>query len=171
MTLDDEVRTHNVVLCFYADDFLDVEPKLEHVVTTSAVTLCALSSELDAFARMNARVLAISRDSLRHHAKLEELLQLRLPLLCDDDGDVGRRYGILPEHSAESLEHTYDVSIAVFIIDGHGIVRRRFTPDFVVSPGRALPPVVAEKFESGLRMWMGSPELLEVATLLDALKS
>lgn len=109
-----------VVLVFYP---LDWEP-------VSHDQLVLYQKFADEFARLGARLLGISVDSVYCHAALAREAQLRFPLVADFQprGQVARVYGVYREGQGMSAR-------ALFVLDRQGRIRfSRAYPDFL-NPG------------------------------------
>jgi peroxiredoxin len=156
---------NNVWLFFYARNFVG-KYTFEGVRRTAAVSSSALSADAEQFAQAQSVVLGISRDSLDTHARLADLLNLDIPLLSDRSGDVGERYGLLPENRWASFSDAYDFSGCVVLIDKVGKVRHWQETNFVMSPNHPTPDALQNKFQSNLRLWSGRPAVLTTTDLL-----
>jgi peroxiredoxin len=109
-----------VVLVFYP---LDWEP-------VSHDQLVLYQKFADEIARLDARLLGISADSVYCHAAFAREAQLRFPLLADFQprGQVARVYGVYREGQGMSAR-------ALFVLDREGRIRfSRAYPDFL-NPG------------------------------------
>jgi peroxiredoxin Q/BCP len=62
--------------------------------TTQAIDFSAAEAE---FAALGAKVLGISKDSLKKHANFRAKHELTVTLLSDEDSDVCERYGVWKE--------------------------------------------------------------------------
>ena len=94
-----------VVLAFYPGDNTPVCTK----------QLCAYTSDLDAFAELDAQVLGISAQDVDSHEGFAAKQSLGMPLLADIDKAAAKAYGVL------GIAGQY--RRAVFVVDGGGIVR------------------------------------------------
>jgi thioredoxin-dependent peroxiredoxin len=163
--LADHLGKSNLLLFFYARDFVG-KHDFDGVSRTAAVSLSAISADAARFADAQTVILAISRGSLDSHAKLAALLDLKIPLLSDQSGDVGEQYGLLPENRWAGSSHDYDFSCCVVLVDKSGIVRHCLKTDLVMSPNHPTPNALRNKFQSGLRLRFGSPDALSTTELL-----
>jgi peroxiredoxin Q/BCP len=168
--LTDYLGKHNVLLFFYWRDFTSTRD-FNGICSKSAMSLCALSANVSEFRRTNTEILAISRDSLASHEKLADLLKLHIPLLSDESGDVGQRYGLLPENRWAGSSHWYDIYNCTVIVDTKGNVRHRQTTNVIVSPGHPMPAVLQNKFAADLRLWLGQPTAIKTTDLISIASS
>jgi peroxiredoxin Q/BCP len=165
VSLADLLGTHNALLFFYYRDFAR-DATFDDIMVGDAVSLSALSAEADAFSAAGTRVAAICRAPIDHHAALSTMLELRIPLLSDESGDVGQAYGLLPENRWAGASHTYDVDGSVFLVDSAGVVRFKAAPDVILSPDHPIPAILQAKYEEHGRLSFGAPEVLETTELL-----
>jgi peroxiredoxin Q/BCP len=165
--LDSTLQGRTVLLCFYSYDFVDDD---NGTLATPTIGLHALSADLERFDEANTSILGISRDTLERHEKLATLLDIRFPLLSDESGDVGEKYGLLPRNRWAGSTYTYDVECRVFIVNGAGTVWYREEPEVIVSPDHPTPPDVKKSFE--LRHGSSFRELVPLRTteLLDRIR-
>jgi peroxiredoxin Q/BCP len=87
-----------------------------------------LQSRHDDFKKGGNEIVAISSSSPEDHEKLAKKIGAAFPILSDPGGEAFRRYGILHEHALPG----FDLPVArpaVFLIDGKGIIRKRFLTD------------------------------------------
>jgi peroxiredoxin len=115
--------------------------------------------------------LGISRDPLANHARLAEMLGVRIPLLSDVDGNVGGLYALTPENAWAGPNYSYEVSPCVFVIDRKGVVRHRHTPDVLVSPDHPVPAVVQKALDDRSARKGGQTSFMYTSTLLRALQA
>jgi peroxiredoxin (alkyl hydroperoxide reductase subunit C) len=128
-----------VVLAFYPADWSPV-----------CGDQMALYNEIrDEFARFDAAMLGVSVDGIWCHKAFAEARKLHFPLLADFEpkGDVARRYGVYREADGTSER-------ALFVIDGHGIIRWSYVSPIGVNPGadgilRALEGLDREHAHAG----------------------
>jgi peroxiredoxin len=109
-----------VVLVFYP---MDWEP-------LSRDQLVLYQKFADEFARLGARLLGISVDSVYCHAAFAREAQLRFPLLADFQprGEVARRYGVYRDEQGMSAR-------TLFVLDRQCVIRFSHAyPDFL-NPG------------------------------------
>ncbi|MEO0388632.1 MAG: peroxiredoxin, partial [Pseudomonadota bacterium] len=59
----------------------------------------AFTTLLDDFAALGAKVIGVSKDSVKKHEKFVAKHGLGMPLLSDEDGDMCERYGVWKEKS------------------------------------------------------------------------
>lgn len=93
-----------VVLAFYPGDNTPVCTK----------QLCAYTSDLDAFAELDAQVIGISPQSVDSHEGFAAKQSLGMPLLADEAKDAAKAYGVL------GIAGQY--RRAVFVVDGSGAI-------------------------------------------------
>ena len=110
-TLDKEVsledyRGKNVVLTFYP---LDFSP-------TCSMQLPEYSGRKDDFAKLDAEVIGVNRDSVYTHKAWSQEFNIEIPLLADMTGEAAKAYDVyMPERGVSKR--------AVFIIDKEGVLR------------------------------------------------
>jgi peroxiredoxin len=128
------LRGQPVVLVFYP---MDWEP-------VSRDQLVLYQRFADEFARLGARLLGISVDSIYCHAAFAREAQLRFPLLADFQprGEVARRYGVYRDGQGVSAR-------ALVVLDRQGWIRfSQAYPDFfnpgVDDPLTTLEALVAQ---------------------------
>jgi thioredoxin-dependent peroxiredoxin len=83
---------------------------------------CAFRDALPDFSKVKAAILGISRDPVASHAKFKTKFHLPFPLASDEDGEVGRAYGVWAEKSMFGRKYM-GIERSTFLIDGKGIVR------------------------------------------------
>ena len=103
-----DLRGRWVVLVFYPLDFTFVCP----------TELRAFAADHEAFARLNAEIVAVSTDSVYcHKAWFErDLPAVRYPVASDMTRRIARDYGVLDEENGFALRGT-------FVIDPEGVVQ------------------------------------------------
>jgi peroxiredoxin 2/4 len=102
-----EHRGRWAVVFFYPQDFSFVCP----------TEVKEFSARWDEFGKLDAAVMGISTDSVETHAKwVENLGNIRYPLLSDADHLVSKRYQTFLPDSGVSLRGT-------FIVDPNGVLR------------------------------------------------
>jgi glutaredoxin-dependent peroxiredoxin len=110
ISLSDQ-RGHNVLLLFYPVAFTG----------TCTKELCAVRDTISGYNDVDAKVLAISVDTVYSLAKYKEEQNLNFPLLSDFNKEVSTAYGSLYE------KFNYDMrgvsKRSAFVIDRSGIVR------------------------------------------------
>ncbi len=96
----------NVIIAFYPKD------------NTPGCTaeMCAFSADISKFESNDTAVFGASCDSMESHQKFTEKHNLRVPLICDKSGEIGRLYGALREGRSNAERK-------LFIIDKKGILR------------------------------------------------
>ena len=105
----------NVVLVFYP---LDFSP-------TCSMQLPEYSAQKEQFARRDAELIGVNRDSVYAHKAWAKEFGIDVPLLADMTGEAARAYDVyLPEAGISKR--------AVFIIDKKGVLRHSHIED---SPG------------------------------------
>jgi peroxiredoxin Q/BCP len=164
--LNDCLGKKKILLFFYAGDFIGGRTDSESINAGAAASLWALSSARDKFEDADARVAAISRDSPARHARLAELLTLKIPLLSDADGDVGEQYGLLPENRWAGSSGSYDFAGCVVVLDANGRVRFRQTADRIGPPADTLPAFLRSKLEADEGLRFDEPSVLGTDVLL-----
>jgi peroxiredoxin Q/BCP len=170
VSLGDYLGESNLLLFFYSYDFTRAQT-LDGVRDKSAISLLSLAAQSAALHKSNTHALAISRDSLASHAKLAELLRLRLTLLTDESGDVGEQYGLLPENRWAGANHCYDYDCCAVIIDRNGIIRHWQTADLILSPDISLPAGLNEKFPRGLARYFEHAAAIDAGALVKIAES
>jgi peroxiredoxin Q/BCP len=107
-----DYKGNTVVLYFYPKD------------ATSGCTAeaCAFRDALPDFSKVQAQVIAISRDSVESHDKFKEKYSLPFPLASDEDGKVCEAYGTWVEKSMYGRKYM-GIERSTFLIDGKGVVR------------------------------------------------
>lgn len=80
-----DYQGHWLVLYFY--------PKDETSICTKEA--CHFRDDLHRLEQLGAKLLGVSVDSIKSHAKFAQNHQLSFPLLADNKGDVAKSYGVL----------------------------------------------------------------------------
>ncbi|HSU27889.1 MAG TPA: redoxin domain-containing protein [Chitinophagaceae bacterium] len=106
-----ELKGHPVVLLFFPLAFTG----------TCTKELCAVRDTISWYNKLEAKVLAISVDSLHTLKRYKEDQQLNFILLSDFNKDVSRAYGSLYELFGYNMHGVSKRS--AFVIDKEGIVR------------------------------------------------
>jgi peroxiredoxin len=106
-----EFRGHNVLLLFYPVAF----------TSTCTKELCSTRDNISFYNNTNARVLAISVDTVYSLAKYKTEQNLNFPLLSDFNKEVSIAYGCLYERFSYNMKGVSKRS--AFVIDKEGIVR------------------------------------------------
>ena len=106
-----------VVLFFYPKD------------DTPACTAEAVdfSARARAFARAGAKLVGISKDSLRRHDNFARKHSLTVPLASDADSDTCERYGVWGDKQLFGRAYVGIIRTTV-LIGGDGVVRRVWSP-------------------------------------------
>jgi len=105
-------RGHPVVLAFFPAAFSSVCQK----------ELCTFRDELTRFNHAKAKVFGISVDTFFTLKAFHDAQGLTFPLLSDFNKQVIREYGVYNE---DMIGLHGIAKRAVFIIDGHGVIRHR----------------------------------------------
>lgn len=84
---------------------------------------CGFRDRYDAFQQANIAIVGISADDAKSHAKFIAKYDLPFPLLCDEDGSVGRAYGSygLKKFMGREFEGVFRHT---FVIDPEGRIER-----------------------------------------------
>ena len=111
LTLSD-CRPKAVVLYFYPRD------------DTSGCTAEALdfTTALDDFKAAGARIVGVSKDSVKTHENFIAKHALQVALVSDKDGQTCEEYGVWVEKQMYGKTHM-GIERATFLIDGGGVVR------------------------------------------------
>ena len=111
LTLSD-CRPKAVVLYFYPRD------------DTSGCTAEALdfTAALDDFKAAGARIVGVSKDSVKTHENFIAKHALQVALVSDKDGQTCEEYGVWVEKQMYGKTHM-GIERATFLIDGGGVVR------------------------------------------------
>lgn len=107
----EDFKGSKVLLLFFPQAFTGVCTK----------EMCATRDSLSAYEQLDAKVLAISVDSVNTLAKFKELEQLNFPLLSDFNKEVIEKYGCVHETFNPGMRGVAKRS--EFVIDRNGIVR------------------------------------------------
>jgi peroxiredoxin len=115
-----EARGRPVVLIFYPADWSPV----------CGSELALFNELLPEFHKYNAALAGISVDGAWCHIAYTRESKLKFPLLSDFEpkGAVARAYGVYREHDGTAER-------ALFLIDGHGIIRWSYVSPVGVNPG------------------------------------
>ena len=105
------LKGHKVILYFYPKDNTPG-------CTTQA---CGFRDNLDALNKLNAKVVGISKDSVKKHDNFKAKHGLNFPLVSDEDGDVCERYGVWTEKSMYGKTFM-GIERTTFLIDEDGII-------------------------------------------------
>ena len=108
-----QLKGRNVVLYFYPKD------------NTPGCTMeaCGFRDALPDFARLDAEVIGVSKDSVKRHDNFKAKYELPFTLASDADSDVCERYGTWVEKSMYGRKFM-GIERATFLIDGAGTIRR-----------------------------------------------
>ena len=106
-----DYKGQNVVLLFFPLAFTG----------TCTAELCATRDDIASYNNTNAKVLAISVDSLFTLGKFKEAQQLNFPLLSDFNKEVSAAYDALYEEFVFGMKGVSKRS--AFVIDKEGVVR------------------------------------------------
>jgi len=125
-----DFRGEKVVLYFYPKD------------DTSGCTAqaCAFTENISAFHRIKARIIGVSRDSVKKHDKFVEKYGLKFPLVADEDGKICEAYGVWVEKSMYGKKYM-GIERTTFLIDEKGKIAQIWNK--VKVPGHA-DEVIAE---------------------------
>lgn len=107
-----QLRGKNIVLYFYPKD--DTSG-----CTTEAK---AFKEDLAAYAKLNAVIIGVSKDSVASHIKFKAKYELPFALGADEDGVVVEAYGVWKEKSMYGRTYM-GIERATVLIDDKGIVR------------------------------------------------
>lgn len=84
---------------------------------------CAFQENLQAFSKMNAKVIGISKDSLVSHKRFSEKYHLQFPLGSDTDQSVLKAYGVLVKK--QLYGRTYmGIERSTFLINPQGKIEK-----------------------------------------------
>jgi peroxiredoxin Q/BCP len=81
------------------------------------------SAAIKKFAKLNAAVVGVSKDSVERHCKFRDKYALTIPLLSDEDGKVIEKYGAWGEKNLYGKKSMGIVRTTV-IVDEQGVVRK-----------------------------------------------
>lgn len=104
--LQDYIGKKNVILAFYPKD------------DTPGCTkeMCSFTDDLSRFESAQTQVLGISCDSVKSHEAFAGKYSLKQPLLADEGGHVGQKYGAVREGKANANR-------TLFVIDKQGTIQ------------------------------------------------
>lgn len=108
-----QFKGKNVVLYFYPKD--DTSG-----CTTEAK---AFRDDIDAYGRLNAVIVGVSKDSVASHVKFKAKHGLPFPLVSDEAGQMVEAYGVWKEKSMYGRSYM-GIERTTVLIDAQGIVRR-----------------------------------------------
>jgi peroxiredoxin Q/BCP len=78
-----------------------------------------------AFARLNVRVIGVSRDNLASHAKFRQKYGLPFDLISDADEELCRRFDVIRDKNMYGKK-VRGIERSTFLIDGDGVLRREW---------------------------------------------
>ncbi len=107
-----DLKGQSVVLYFYPKD--DTSG-----CTSEAQAFTALAPE---FAKANAVVIGVSKDSVKSHEKFKAKYDLDLMLASDESGAMLESYGVWVEKSMYGRKYM-GIERATFLIDDSGVIR------------------------------------------------
>ena len=105
------LKGHKVILYFYPKDNTPG-------CTTQA---CGFRDNQDALNNLNAKVVGISKDSVKKHDNFKAKHGLNFPLASDEQGDVCERYGVWKEKSMYGKTFM-GIERTTFLIDEDGVI-------------------------------------------------
>ncbi|MGE5767022.1 MAG: thioredoxin-dependent thiol peroxidase, partial [Bacteroidota bacterium] len=108
-----DLRGSKVVLYFYPKD--DTPG-----CTTEA---CGFRDAFPDFAKVDAAIIGISKDSVARHDKFKAKYKLNFPLVSDEDGKICEKYGTWIEKSLYGRKYM-GIDRATFLIDKDGVVAK-----------------------------------------------
>lgn len=86
---------------------------------------CAFRDARDDYEQAGAKVIGVSPDAVKTHAKFAEKYQLPFTLVADTEKSVCEAYGVWQEKSMYG-KTSMGVVRSTFVIDGEGVVRHVF---------------------------------------------
>ena len=95
-----------------------------------------------AFRRAGARIVGISRDSVRSHERFKEKERLPFELLADEDGKICTLFDVIKEKSMYGKKYL-GIERSTFLLDATGVLRREWRK--VKVPGHAEEVLEATK--------------------------
>ena len=103
------LRGHKVVVYFYPKD------------STPGCTSesCAFNDGLKDFERLNAKIIGISKCSVKKHDNFKKKYGFQFPLASDEHSDVCERYGVWKEKSMYGKTY-WGIERSTFLIDEQG---------------------------------------------------
>lgn len=107
------LKGQNVIVYFYPKD------------DTSGCTKesCGFNEMLPDFDKLNAKIIGISKDSVKSHDKFKEKYHLNFTLASDEAGEVCDKYGVWVEKSMYGRKYM-GIERSTFLIDANGIVQK-----------------------------------------------
>ncbi|WP_020592748.1 thioredoxin-dependent thiol peroxidase [Kiloniella laminariae] len=107
------LRGQIVVLYFYPKDSTPG-------CTTQA---CDFRDALPDFSKLDARVIGVSKDSVKRHDNFIAKNELNFPLVSDESGAICEAYGVWTLKKLYGKEYM-GIERATFLIDAEGVIRR-----------------------------------------------
>jgi len=95
-----------------------------------------------AFRRAGARIVGISRDSVRSHERFKDKERLPFELLADEDGKICTLFDVIKEKSMYGKKYL-GIERSTFLLDATGVLRREWRK--VKVPGHAEEVLEATK--------------------------
>lgn len=86
---------------------------------------CAFRDARKDYEKAGAKVIGISPDTVKSHAKFVEKHELNITLLADTEKSVCQNYGVWQEKTMYGKK-SMGVVRSTFLIDGYGVVRQIF---------------------------------------------
>lgn len=112
-----DFKGQNVVIYFYPKD--DTPG-----CTTES---CDFRDNIAAFNTLNAKIIGISKDSVKSHDKFKTKFDLNFPLASDEDGTVCEAYGVWKEKSMYGKKYM-GIERSTFLIDKNGKIAQIWQP-------------------------------------------
>ncbi len=84
---------------------------------------CAFRDQKPALAKLGAKVLGVSADSVASHGKFRDKFKLNFPLLADEEHKVAEKYGAWREKNMYGKK-SMGIQRSTFLIDAEGKVAR-----------------------------------------------
>ena len=108
-----DLKGHKVVLFFYPKD------------NTPGCTkeACGFRDALPEFEKLNAKIIGISKCSVKKHDNFKEKQQLNFPLASDENSDVCERYGVWKEKNMYGRKYM-GIERSTFLIDENGNIEK-----------------------------------------------
>lgn len=83
---------------------------------------CSFRDTLESFDELNIQVIGVSPDDQESHARFAEKHNLDFPLLCDENYELAKKFGVLEEKTVDG-QKTLAYVRSTFLVDGDGIIR------------------------------------------------
>jgi thioredoxin-dependent peroxiredoxin len=77
------------------------------------------------FAKLKARILGVSRDSLASHAKFQGKYELPFELVSDSDEKLCKQFDVIKEKNMYGKK-VLGIERSTFLVDGDGVLRREW---------------------------------------------